>query len=79
MSATTTDRPRRSPLAASAVAIPTESRARTLPRGGARRLWLAVAAGFVLLGIAWAILFTAAHRAQVQSVPLVESNGGTKP
>jgi hypothetical protein len=39
-------------------------------KGAARRLWLAVGIGFLLLAAAWTALFVAAHRAQVQAVPL---------
>ena len=37
------------------------------------RLWLAVTAGFVLLGAAWVALFLAARRAHVEDVPLATS------
>lgn len=45
----------------------------------ARRFWLAFAAGFLLLGAAWTALFLAAHRAQVESVPLASPSGRTAP
>jgi len=48
-------------------------------RASARRLWLAVAAGFLLLGTAWTVLFLAARRAHVESVPLATSPGRTAP
>ena len=40
-----------------------------------RSLWLWVAAGFLLLGITWSIMFTAAHSAKIESVPLATSPG----
>ncbi len=79
MSATATDHSRNAPVGATSVAISPGSRASALPLAGDCRLWLAVAAGFALLAVAWALLFVAAHRAQVQSVPLAGANGGTKP
>jgi hypothetical protein len=33
-------------------------------------LWLWVAAGFLLLAVAWSVLFTVARSAKVESVPL---------
>lgn len=33
-------------------------------------LWLWVAAGFLLLGVAWGVLFTVARSAKVESVPM---------
>jgi len=41
----------------------------------ALRLWLAVTAGFLLLGTAWTALFLAARQAHVASVPLAASPG----
>lgn len=79
MSATTTDRSGNSAVGATLVASSTESRASALPPGGARSLWLWVAAGFLLLAAGWTVLFTVAHRAQVQSVPLAGTDGGAKP
>ena len=38
-------------------------------------LWLWVAGGFLLLVIAWTVMFTAAHSAKIESVPLA-TNGG---
>ncbi len=35
-----------------------------------RSLWLWVAAGFLLLVLAWSVLFTVAREAKVESVPL---------
>ena len=35
-----------------------------------RRMWLGVAAGFLLLAGAWTALFIAAHHARVEEVPL---------
>ena len=52
---------------------------RNVTRYQGRSLWLWVAAGFLVLAGVWAVLFAAAHRAQVQSVPLAGANGGTKP
>lgn len=43
---------------------------------GSLTLWLWVAAGFLLLALAWAVLFTAARSANVKSVPLVTKGGG---
>ena len=39
------------------------------------RLWLAVTAGFLLLGTAWTAMFLAARHARVESVPLATSPG----
>jgi hypothetical protein len=39
------------------------------------RLWLAVTAGFLLLGTAWTVLFLAAWHARIESVPLATSPG----
>ncbi|HVT72572.1 MAG TPA: hypothetical protein VHD61_05500 [Lacunisphaera sp.] len=74
-----TDRPGNSSVGATLVASSPESRAGALPPGGARVLWLWVAAGFLLLAAGWTVLFTVAHRAQVQSVPLAGTQGGTRP
>lgn len=64
----------------SAIITPERSpEVRNVMRYQSRSLWLWVAAGFLLLAAVWAVMFTAAHRAQVQSVPLAGSNGGTKP
>ena len=41
----------------------------------ARRLWLAVTAGFLLLATAWTALFLAARHAHVESVPLAAQPG----
>jgi hypothetical protein len=38
-------------------------------KGGAS-LWLWVAAGFLLLAVAWGVLFTVARSAKVESVPM---------
>ena len=38
-------------------------------------LWLWVAAGFLLLGIIWSIMFTLARAAKIESVPLATSPG----
>jgi hypothetical protein len=40
-------------------------------------LWLWVAAGFLLLAMAWGVLFTVARSAKVESVPLAPT--GAKP
>jgi hypothetical protein len=39
--------------------------------GSGRILWLWVAAGFLLLLLAWVAIFAAARRADTRSVPLV--------
>jgi hypothetical protein len=41
-------------------------------------LWLCVAGGFLLLMIAWTIMFTVARSAKIQSVPLTTSGGRTR-
>jgi len=41
-------------------------------------LWLWVAAGFLLLAIGWTVLFSVAHSAKIQTVPLSTSGGGTR-
>jgi hypothetical protein len=38
-------------------------------------LWLCVAGAFLLLGLVWGVLFTVAHGAKVQSVPLATKGG----
>jgi hypothetical protein len=43
--------------------------------GSAWTLWLWVAGGFLLLALAWTVLFTAARSAQVESVPLATKGG----
>ena len=45
------------------------------PARGDAGLWLWVAGAFLLLGLVWAVLFTVAHGAQVQSVPLATKGG----
>ncbi len=40
-----------------------------------RSLWLWVAAGFLLLGLIWSIMFTVARSAKIESVPLAASPG----
>ena len=49
------------------------------PDTSARRLWLAVTAGFLLLATAWIVLFVAARRARIESVPLAPRPGRTAP
>jgi hypothetical protein len=51
----------------------------TRSKSSARWLWLAVAAGFLLLGAAWSALFVAARRARIESVPLAAQPGRTAP
>lgn len=51
----------------------------TKSSSSARILWLAVAAGFLLLGTAWTAMFLAARRAHVESVPLATQPGKTSP
>lgn len=46
-------------------------------RSTARRMWLAVAAGFLLFATAWTALFLAARHAHVESVPLAHQPGRT--
>ena len=41
-------------------------------------LWLWVAGGFLLLVIAWTIMFTVAHSAKIESVPLTTSGGKSR-
>lgn len=48
------------------------------PPANARSLWLWVAAGFLLLVIGWAVLFTVARSAKIESVPLSTPGGGTR-
>jgi len=68
-----------SPVGATLVATSPESRASTLPqKSGSRGLWLWVAAGFLLLTIGWTVLFSVAHAAKIQTVPLSTSGGGTR-
>lgn len=50
----------------SAVAEPVSSQARRT----ARWVWLGVAAGFLLLALAWTALFVAADRVQPQFIPV---------
>jgi hypothetical protein len=40
------------------------------PEKGGASLWLWVAAGFLLLAVAWGVLFTVARSAKVESVPM---------
>ena len=44
----------------------------------ARKMWLGVAAGFLVLAMAWTAMFVAARRADVASVPLSNGGGGTR-
>jgi hypothetical protein len=44
---------------------------------GGGGLWLWVGAGFLLLALAWGVLFTVARSAKVESVPLAPT--GAKP
>ena len=68
-----------SPVGATLVATSPESRASSLPqKGNSLTLWLWVAGGFLLLAIGWAVLFTVAHSAKIESVPLSTSGGGTR-
>jgi hypothetical protein len=48
---------------------------RPLAAASDRSLWLWVSAGFLLLGMLWAILFMVAHSAQVKSVPIIKAGG----
>ena len=41
-------------------------------------LMLWVCAGFLLLALAWTVLFTVAHSTKVESVPLTTKGGGTR-
>ncbi len=41
----------------------------------ARSLWLWVAAGFLLLALAWTVLFSVARATRVESVPLAHKGG----
>ncbi len=59
-------------------ALAAESRAGARPRGTDRSLWLSVAGGFLLLGVVWAVLFTVARSAHIESVPLQTKGGGTR-
>ena len=43
--------------------------------GGARSLWLWVAAGFLFLAILWTAMFTAARSADTRTVPLAAKGG----
>ena len=45
------------------------------PAGGARSLWLWVAAGFLFLAILWTAMFTAARSADTRTVPLAAKGG----
>jgi len=46
------------------------------PVGGRdRTLWLWVAGGFLFVALMWAILFTAARSAKIESVPLAAQPG----
>ncbi|MBI2497045.1 MAG: hypothetical protein HYV75_03685 [Opitutae bacterium] len=59
-----------SPVGATLVATPPESRASTLPQNSARSLWLWVGAAFLFLGLLWTALFLAARSARIKTVPL---------
>lgn len=41
----------------------------------ALKMWFAVAAGFLLLGLGWTVLFRVAHSAHIESVPLEQKGG----
>jgi len=41
----------------------------------ARSLWLWVSAGFLILVLAWGVMFLAARLTQVESVPLAPKGG----
>ena len=43
--------------------------ASTPPEGNSRTLWLWVIGGFLLLSMAWTVMFTVAHSAKIESVP----------
>jgi len=45
---------------------------------GAAGLWLWVGTGFLLLLVAWVVLFTVARSAKIESVPLSTSGGATR-
>ena len=55
---------------ATLVATPHESRASTLPQNSTRSLWLWVGGAFAVLILVWAVLFTVARSAKVETVPL---------
>lgn len=44
-------------------------------RRTAWKMWLAVAAAFLLLGFGWVVLFRAAQSAHIESVPLATEGG----
>lgn len=41
-------------------------------------LWLWVAGAFLLLVVAWVVMFTAARSAKIESVPRATTGGGTR-
>lgn len=41
-------------------------------------LWLWVAGAFLLLLLAWTVMFKVARSAKIESVPLTTSGGGTR-
>ena len=41
-------------------------------------LWLWVTGAFLILVVAWTVMFKVAHAAKIQSVPLTTSGGGTR-
>lgn len=43
----------------------------------ARSLWLWVSAGFLVLVLAWGVLFLAARLTQVETVPLARKGGAS--
>jgi len=45
------------------------------PRGQSGSLWLGVATVFLLLILAWSVLFTVARSTKVESVPLAPRGG----
>ena len=47
------------------------------PESSARSLWLWVSAGFLVLALAWGVLFFVARLTQVESVPLVHQGGAS--
>lgn len=53
-----------------------ETSSSPLARRTARWVWLGVAAGFLLLALAWTALFVAADRVQTQFIPVKRAEGG---
>lgn len=53
-----------------------ESSVPPVARRTARWVWGGVAAGFLLLALAWTALFVAADRVQTQFIPVKRAEGG---